>query len=69
MNFDQTKKTISDYAYFISQRIGNGYSSEVFRGINEKTSNNISIQKKMSQSRLLIKVNKRQVIKKWQMPK
>jgi len=47
MSSDHTKKTINDYTYFTSQRIGNGCSSEVFRGINEKTSKDIFIQKKM----------------------
>ena len=34
-----TKKKIADYSYILTDQLGEGYSSKVYRGINDTTSN------------------------------
>jgi hypothetical protein len=36
-NNNEMRKKIEDYSYGLTDLIGKGYSSSVFRGINEKT--------------------------------
>lgn len=38
MSFENSKKTIGNYSYFVSDKIGDGCSSDVFKGIDERTS-------------------------------
>ena len=38
------RKKIEDYSYGLTDLIGKGYSSSVFRGINEKTRQQVAIK-------------------------
>jgi len=43
-NNNEIKKKIEDYSYGLTDLIGKGYSSSVFRGINEKSKEQVAIK-------------------------
>lgn len=40
-----TKKKIANYAYILTDQLGEGYSSKVYRGVNELNSNSLSYRR------------------------
>mgnify|MGYP000452784116 FL=1 len=43
-NNNEMRKKIEDYSYGLTDLIGKGYSSSVFRGINEKSKEQVAIK-------------------------
>ncbi len=43
-NNNEMRKKIEDYSYGLTDLIGKGYSSSVFRGINEKNREQVAIK-------------------------
>jgi hypothetical protein len=41
---NELRKKIEDYSYGLNDRIGKGFSSCVFRGLNEKTREQVAIK-------------------------